>query len=85
VPNYADLRSQLCFVHDTHDSSVADPHHFNANPNPSFHVAADPDPTYHFDADGNLRPLVYIPWSHGSIFSLHSSIVFGSLPSMAIF
>jgi hypothetical protein len=41
--------------------SVADPHHhdadpdptfhFNADPDPAFHLTADPDPTFHFDAD----------------------------------
>ncbi len=25
--------------------SVADPHHFDADPDPTFHSAADPDPT----------------------------------------
>jgi hypothetical protein len=25
-------------------SSVADPHHFDANPDPTFHFDADPDP-----------------------------------------
>ncbi len=33
--------------------SVADPHHFDADPDPSFHVDADPDPTFHSDADPN--------------------------------
>jgi hypothetical protein len=42
---------------------------FNADPDPTFHAVADPDPTYHFDADANLRPLVYIPWSHGFILA----------------
>ncbi len=31
---------------------VADPHHFNADPEPSsFHYNADPDPAFHFYAD----------------------------------
>ncbi len=49
---------------------VADPHHFNANPDPAFHFNANPDPAFHFNADlgqdpaphrsdGNPRPLVY--------------------------
>ncbi len=49
---------------------VADPHDFNADPNPAFHFSADPDPTFHLSADPgpdpallrsdeNLRPLVY--------------------------
>ncbi len=41
---------------------VADPHHFNADPDPAFHSSADPDPdpALH-QSDGNLRPLVYRP------------------------
>ena len=33
--------------------SVADPHHFDADPDPAFHFDADPDldPTLHVDAD----------------------------------
>ncbi len=31
--------------------SVADPHHFDADPDPAFHFDADPDPTFHSDAD----------------------------------
>jgi hypothetical protein len=46
-------------------SSVADPHHFdadpdpdptchfNADPDPAFHFNADPDPTFLFDTDPN--------------------------------
>jgi hypothetical protein len=30
--------------------SVADPHHFGAEPDPTYHFGADPDTTYHFDA-----------------------------------
>jgi hypothetical protein len=58
-----------------------DPHNFNADPDPAFHVNADPDPdpAFHFNADpdldpvphlsdGNLRPLVYRP-SRASIVS----------------
>ncbi len=34
-------------------SSVADPHHSDAVPDPASHFDADPDPgpTFHFDAD----------------------------------
>ncbi len=36
-------------------NSVADPHHFDANPDadpdPAFHFCADPDPIFHFEAD----------------------------------
>jgi hypothetical protein len=30
---------------------VADPHHFNAEPDPSFYFNMDPDPTFHIDED----------------------------------
>jgi hypothetical protein len=44
-----------------------DPHHLNADPDPSFHFNAYPDLTFHFNVDPdpalhrdeNLRPLVY--------------------------
>jgi hypothetical protein len=46
---------------------VADPHHFNADPNPAFHLNADPDsafhlnadpdPAFHFNADPDPAPL----------------------------
>ncbi len=43
-------------------STVADPHHFNADLDPAFHlnVDPDPDPAPH-QSDGNLRPVVYVP------------------------
>ncbi len=63
---------------------VADPHHFNVDPDPFFHlnvnpdltfsvnVDPDPDPASH-QSDANLRPLVYrLSWD---AFSLHASIV----------
>jgi hypothetical protein len=33
--------------------SVADPHHFDVDPDPTFHFDPDPypDPAYHFDPD----------------------------------
>ncbi len=36
-----------------HRSSVADPHHFDADPDNTFHsdADADQDPTFQFDAD----------------------------------
>ncbi len=49
---------------------VVDPHHFHADPGPSFHFHTDPDLTFHFNADldlvphqsdANTRPLVYRP------------------------
>jgi hypothetical protein len=30
---------------------VADPHHFDADPNPAFYFNADRDPAFHFNAD----------------------------------
>ena len=35
---------------------VADPHHFNADPDPAFHLSADPDPAFHFNANPDLDP-----------------------------
>ncbi len=35
--------------------SFADPHQFEANPNPACHFDADPDPTFYFDAGPNPR------------------------------
>jgi hypothetical protein len=32
-------------------ASVADPHHIDADPDPTYHFDAHPDPTHHFDAD----------------------------------
>jgi hypothetical protein len=32
-------------------SSVADPHHIYADPDPACHFDANPDPTFHNDAD----------------------------------
>jgi hypothetical protein len=31
--------------------SVADPHHFDPDPDPTFHSDPDPDPTFQFDPD----------------------------------
>jgi hypothetical protein len=31
--------------------SVADPHHLDADPDPTFHFDADPDPAFHLNAD----------------------------------
>jgi hypothetical protein len=38
----ADSHKQVC---------RAEPHHFNADTDPSFHFNADPDPTFNFNAD----------------------------------
>jgi hypothetical protein len=35
---------------------VADPHHFNADPDPAFHLNADLDPACHFNADPDPAP-----------------------------
>ncbi len=49
-------------------SSLADPHHGDVDPDPSFHFDADQDPNFHFDvepdpathqSDANLRQLLY--------------------------
>jgi hypothetical protein len=41
-------------------SSVADPYHFDSNPDPdpdpAFHFDADPDPAFQFDADLDPAP-----------------------------
>jgi hypothetical protein len=36
---------------------IADPHHFNADPDPAFHIDADPDPASHFNEDPNPASL----------------------------
>jgi hypothetical protein len=51
-------------LHRSQKSRVADPHQFNADPNPdlAFHFNADPDPDPTLrQSDGNLRPLVNRP------------------------
>jgi hypothetical protein len=37
---------------------VADPHHFNTDPDPSFHFHTDPDPALN-QSDANLQQLVH--------------------------
>ena len=44
---YLKLREPMVVV----PTSVADPHHFDADPDPTFYFDADPDPTLRFDAD----------------------------------
>jgi hypothetical protein len=34
---------------------VADPHHFNADPDPGFHFNTNPDPAFHSNADPRVR------------------------------
>ena len=41
-------------------SSVADPHHLDADPDPAFHLDADPDPTFQFDADPDPANILHI-------------------------
>jgi hypothetical protein len=50
---------------------IADPHHFNVDPDPAFYFQADLDPAFHLNADPdpapfqsnrNLLPLVYRPF-----------------------
>ncbi len=36
---------------------MADPNHFNADPDPAFDSNADPDQAYHFNTDLNSAPL----------------------------
>jgi hypothetical protein len=36
---------------------VADPHLFNAVPDPALHLNADPDPTFYLNADPDQAPL----------------------------
>ncbi len=45
--NYIPFYSKPYFL----NNSVADPHYFDAYPDPACHFDADPDPTFHFDAD----------------------------------
>ncbi len=45
---------------------VADPDHFNADPDPAFHFAAGTDPVFH-QSDGDLRSLVYITFLKSNI------------------
>ncbi len=39
---------------------VADLHHINTDPDPTFHFKSDPDPASH-QSDANLRSVVYRP------------------------
>ncbi len=42
--------------HTEHLSSVADPHHLVADPDPAFHFDADPDPDHAFHSDADADP-----------------------------
>ncbi len=48
--------------------SVADPHHFNADPDPACHfdADADPDPACHFDAAPDPNFYLSLWWGSGS-------------------
>ncbi len=39
---------------------VGDPHHENADPDPSYHFHADPDPTFKFDASPKILLLIKV-------------------------
>jgi hypothetical protein len=43
-------------------SSVADPHHLDADrdPDPAFHFDADPNPAFQFDADSDPGPTTHL-------------------------
>jgi hypothetical protein len=45
------FRCKLLSVLSLSHTMVADPHHFNADPDPAFRFNADPDPAVHFKAD----------------------------------
>jgi hypothetical protein len=58
-------------------TSVADPHHFNADPDPSFRVDVDPDLTCHLNADPDpalnqrsANPNTGLQTFQGSVLSL---------------
>ncbi len=69
------LLSQKIIRKSVRVKQVADPHQFNAVPDPACLFNAYPDPAPHQD-DANLRPLVYtLQTFQGSILSLHASIV----------
>jgi hypothetical protein len=62
-------------------TKVADPHHFNADPDPTFLVNAEPDTVFNFHTDPNsaphlsnrnLRPLIYRPF-RAPFFRLQAS------------
>ncbi len=47
-------------------TSVADPHHIEADP--AFHSDADPDPTFHCDADADTDPAFQLSGPNLSIW-----------------
>jgi hypothetical protein len=55
-----------CFV--LFSTSVEDPHHVDADPDPACHYDTDPDPTFHFDADPDPAPSFQINAQIGSHF-----------------
>jgi hypothetical protein len=38
------------------ETGVANPHHFNADPDPAFYSNANPDPAFHFNEDPDPFP-----------------------------
>jgi hypothetical protein len=71
MQSYANIESELVFCvlleKDFDIPRVADPHHFNADPDPAFHFNADPDPAFHFNVypdpafllDADLDPALH--------------------------
>ncbi len=58
-------------------SSVADPRHFDSDPDPAFNLDPDPDPTFHSDADPGPTFQFYANPYHithfSQIWTLHCS------------
>jgi hypothetical protein len=56
-------------------TNVADPHNFDADPDPDFHFDADPDPTFHSDADPNptFFSIRILPLTFSLIWTLNCS------------
>jgi hypothetical protein len=46
--------------------SVADPYHFDVDPDPTCYFDADPDPASHFDADPDSDPTFHFVRRSGS-------------------
>jgi hypothetical protein len=52
------LHGSILSLHNSRVSilgSVVDPHHTDADPDPSFHFDVDPDLTFHFHADPKVK------------------------------
>ncbi len=55
--------------------SVADPHHFDADPDPAFHFDADPGFIFHCDADLDLDPTIHFDADPDPSFQIKSQIL----------